>query len=86
MTERATFGDFILGFEGLGILRSWMLDPAAVRARRNNILRIVTQFEEAPWSDPVVAEERTVIAGYAEWVAGVGLDDHEVLPPGRPRP
>ncbi len=79
MTERATFGDFILGFEGLGILRAWMLDPAAVRARRNNIFRIVTQFEEAPWSDPVVAEERTVTAGYAEWVATYDRGDNAVI-------
>ena len=27
MVEQPTFGDFILGVEGLAILRSWMTDP-----------------------------------------------------------
>ena len=30
MPEQATFGDFILGLEGLAILRSWMSDPTTV--------------------------------------------------------
>ena len=69
MGERATFGDFVLGLEGLGILRSWLLDPAAVVARRNSISRTISRFEEAPWSDPIVTPARTVAAGYAEWAA-----------------
>ena len=27
MTEHPTFGEFVLGLEGLAILRSWMIDP-----------------------------------------------------------
>ena len=33
MTDQAKFGDFILGLEGLAILRSWISDPATVSAR-----------------------------------------------------
>ena len=69
MNERATFGDFVLGLEGLGILRSWLLDPATVVARRDSISRVLSRFEEAPWSDPIVSPERSVGAGYAEWAA-----------------
>ena len=69
MDERPTFGDFVLGLEGLGILRAWMLDPHTVSALRTSISRIIAQSDEAPWSSPVVAGERSVRAGYTEWVA-----------------
>ena len=69
MPEQATFGDFILGLEGLAILRSWMSDPATVRARTRKIIEIVSHIEEAPWTNPMAASERTVAAGYAEWAA-----------------
>ena len=79
MAERPTFGDFILGFEGLGILRSWLLDPAAVRTARNRIFRIVQQFDEVPWSEAMDAYEQTVTAGYAERVASYDKPGNPVL-------
>ena len=69
MADQATFGDFILGLEGLAILRAWISDPATVRARTQKIVNISKEFEDAPWSTPIVASERTVTAGYAEWAA-----------------
>ena len=69
MTDQAKFGDFVLGLEGLAILRSWISDPATVNARSQKIVSISKELEEAPWSTPIVAGERTVTAGYAEWAA-----------------
>ena len=69
MPEQATFGDFILGLEGLAILRSWMSDPSTVTARTRKIVEIASQIEEAPWTNPMTARERTVADGYAEWAA-----------------
>ena len=69
MPEQATFGDFILGLEGLAILRSWMSDPAIVTARTRKIVEMASQIEEEPWTNPMAASERTVTAGYAEWAA-----------------
>ncbi len=69
MAEQATFGDFVLGLEGLGILRAWMVDPAAVKAGARRIVETAGRLEEEPWSNPIVADERTITAGYAEWAA-----------------
>ena len=71
MADQARFGDFILGLQGLAILRSWMLDFATVRARAQKIVEIAGEYEKAPWSAPIVAGERTVTAGYAEWAASL---------------
>ena len=73
MADQATFGDFILGLEGLAILRSWISDPATVSARSQKIVSIAKELEEAPWSTPIVASERTVTAGYAEWAASYDI-------------
>ena len=67
MVDHATFGGFVLGLEGLAILRAWMSDPATVRTRTGKIVEMASQIEEAPWSNPMATSERTVTAGYAEW-------------------
>ena len=77
MGDQPTFGDFVLGLEGLAILRAWMSDPATVRARRGKIVETASQLEEAPWTNPTAAIERTVAAGYAEWAA---IYDHSDNP------
>ena len=69
MTEQAGFADIVLGFEGLAILRAWMLDNDTVNARTREILDIAAQIEEEPWSNPLIYSEDTVTAGYAEWAA-----------------
>ncbi len=77
--QQATFGDFILGLEGLAILRAWMSDPATVRARRRKVDEMVGQIEEAPWTNPMAAIERTVAAGYAEWAATYDHSDNPMF-------
>ena len=67
MSEHPTFGEFVLGLEGLAILRSWMTDPATVKARSKMIAEIVRQLEKPPWSNAIEGMERTTITGYAEW-------------------
>ena len=79
MAEQATFGDFVLGLEGLAILRSWQLDPVTVKARAQKIVEMSRRFEKQPWSTPIVAVERTVAAGYAEWTATYDNSDNPVL-------
>ena len=67
MVDHATFGGFVLGLEGLAILRAWMSDPVTVRTRTGKIVEMASQIEEAPWTNPMATSERTVTAGYAEW-------------------
>lgn len=69
MSEQATFGDFVLGLEGLAILRSWMSNPSTVTARTRKIVEMASKKEETPWANPMAASELTVNAGYAEWAA-----------------
>lgn len=69
MTEQAKFADIVLGFEGLAILRAWMLDNATVQARTQEVLDITSQIEEKPWSNPLYYAESPVTDGYAEWAA-----------------
>ena len=67
MVEQPTFGEFVLGLEGLAILRSWMTDPLTVKERSKKIVEIAQRLEEAPLSNPIVGIERTAKAGYGEW-------------------
>ena len=67
MAEQPTFGEFVLGLEGLAILRSWMTDPSTVKARSKKIAEIAQRLDEAPWSNPVAGIERKTADGYGEW-------------------
>ncbi len=69
MTEQAKFADIVLGFEGLAILRAWMLDTDTVKTRAQEVLDIASQIEEEPWSNPLYYAESPVTDGYAEWAA-----------------
>ena len=79
MVEQATFGDFVLGLEGLAILRSWMVNSAIVKARAQKIVEMARQIEEEPWSNPMAADEHTVAAGYAEWATTYDEDSNPIL-------
>ena len=79
MAGQAKFGDFILGLQGLAILRSWMLDFATVKARAQQMLEISREYVKAPWSTPIVAGERTVTGGYAEWAASYDTDRNPII-------
>jgi ubiquinone/menaquinone biosynthesis C-methylase UbiE len=67
MGEQVTFGDFILGLEGLAILRAWMADSDIVVARRRKVQELAGRLAEEPWSNPIFAEEKDVSSGYSEW-------------------
>lgn len=69
MTEQAKLADIVLGFEGLAILRTWMLDNATVQARTREVIDIASRIEETPWSNPLYYAESPVTDGYAEWAA-----------------
>lgn len=79
MTEHPTFGEFILGFEGLAILRSWGLDPGTVQERARSIAEVVGSRGETPWSTPLVETEYEVQTGYGEWAPGYDRPDNPVL-------
>ena len=67
MPEHTSLGDFILGLQGLAILRSWWVDPAMVKTRVQSIAEITGQLEDESWSELFHNDERNVTAGYAEW-------------------
>ena len=79
MNEHPTFGEFVLGLEGLAILRSWMTDPLTVKARSKEIAQIANQLDESPWSNPEVEVERSVSAGYGEWATGYDDPNNPVI-------
>ena len=67
MPEHPTFGDLLLGYEGLAILRAWGLEPETVRARAESIGEIVERGGEPPFANPMAEREATVGDGYREW-------------------
>lgn len=69
MSEYSRLGDFILGLQGIAILRKHWIDPAAVRAWTRSIADVASNIDQEPWSEPWHAEERTVQAQYAAWAA-----------------
>lgn len=79
MTDHPTFGDFVLGFEGLAIVRSWGLHPEVVRSRAESIAEIVERRGEHPWSVPVDEREREMRAGYGEWAGGYDRPDNPIV-------
>ena len=79
MNDQVTFGDFVLGLEGLAILRAWMADSDTIMARRRKILEVAEQFAGEPWSNPLVAEEKDVPSGYSEWADTYDMGGNPVL-------
>ena len=70
MTEHPTHGDFLLGFEGLAIMRAWALAPETVRERARSIAGIVERRGEAPWAEAMIEREGAVRDGYASQAQG----------------
>ncbi len=79
MAERTTLGDFVLGLHGLAILRNLWVDPTAIKGWSDSVVRIANKLGEEPFSRPFHAEERTVSAGYAEWVETYDTPGNPVL-------
>ena len=79
MDDQVTFGDFVIGLEGLAILRAWMADSDIVVARRRKVLEMAEQFVDEPWSSPIVAEEKDVSSGYSEWADTYDMGGNPVV-------
>lgn len=60
-------GDFLLGIEGLAILRRWRTDPDAVSDRVSEMAEIVQALHLNPFSELVDAPARGVAEGYESW-------------------
>jgi len=72
MAEGNTFrrAHFILGLEGLAILRRWWLDPSAVQARAAEMAEILTTMESDEFlSVASDVPETDLLTGYARWSA-----------------
>ena len=79
MVEDPTRGDFVLGFEGLAIMRAWGLDPETVRERAQSIAEIVARRAETPWRDAMVERQRGVRDGYASQAEGSPGPDNPIV-------
>jgi SAM-dependent methyltransferase len=80
MAEEGAFrrAHFILGLEGLAILRRWWLDPSAVQARATEMAEILRTMESDEFlSVSLDVPETDLLAGYARW--SMSYDD-----PGNP--
>jgi SAM-dependent methyltransferase len=72
MAEDNTFrrAHFILGLEGLAILRRWWLDPSAVQVRAAEMAEILTTMESDEFlSVASDVPETDLLTGYARWSA-----------------
>jgi ubiquinone/menaquinone biosynthesis C-methylase UbiE len=70
MSSAARLAQFVLGVEGLALLRLWLTgDPAAIEARLQEVRRFAAAMDEPPLSEPVAEPELDTGAGYARWAA-----------------
>lgn len=60
-----SLGDFILGIEGLAILRAWANDDKAIMARVEEIARILPRLGDEPLSADLSMTESSVESGYS---------------------
>jgi ubiquinone/menaquinone biosynthesis C-methylase UbiE len=68
--KRASLGHYVLGLEGLALLRTWLTgDPAALEARIEEIRKIVNNPAAPPLAIRFDTEEFDFRAGYASWAA-----------------
>lgn len=58
-------GDFILGIEGLAILRAWSGDDQAIRSRVEEIVGILPRMGEEPLNADLSMTEASVETGYS---------------------
>ena len=75
VNAQVTLGDFVLGLEGLAILRAWMANSDIVVDRRRNVLEIAEETR----SNPMIAEEKDVSSGYSEWAGTYDMGGNPVV-------
>lgn len=68
MGRTVRLGEFLLGVEGLAILRNLLAgDPETIRARVDEILRMTKALDEPPLSLGIEVRDSELRAGYALW-------------------
>jgi SAM-dependent methyltransferase len=68
MSGAARLAQYMLGVEGLALLRLWLTgDPAVIEARLQEICRFAAAMDEPPLSEPLVETELDTLTGYACW-------------------
>lgn len=68
MTQ-ASLGHFLIGIQGLAILRSWVTDPAAAEALVPELSRVLADPSAPPLSLRLDVPRESVQSGYARWAA-----------------
>jgi ubiquinone/menaquinone biosynthesis C-methylase UbiE len=64
---QASLGHFILGIEGLALLRAWLTDPTAADARARDLSRLLADPDAPPLSLRLEVPAEDVRSGYARW-------------------
>jgi SAM-dependent methyltransferase len=64
---QASIGHFLLGIEGLALLRAWVTDPAAADARARELSRLLADPDGPPLSLRLELPAEDVRSGYARW-------------------
>ncbi|MFI9202951.1 class I SAM-dependent methyltransferase [Streptomyces sp. NPDC053048] len=80
MPSTLPFAHYLLGVEGLALLRSWPVgDAAASAARIAEVAELCRQWSERSASGDVVVEERGVPDGYRTWSASYDDSPNAVM-------
>ena len=65
--SQASLGHFVVGIEGLALLRSWLTDHAAAAARAEELSRLLADPDGPPLSLRLDIPAEDVRSGYARW-------------------
>jgi len=60
-------GDFLLGLEGLAILRAWGIDPGGVRARADEVATVSGSLDQEPYNTATPVPSYEATEGYRIW-------------------
>src|SRR5262249_45287128 len=64
---RTSLGHFVVGIEGLALLRAWMTDPDSARARFRELAQMAANPDAGPLSLHIDVPPEDVRSGYARW-------------------
>jgi len=62
-----TAGEFLLGIEGLALIRTCFTEPERSPARIDEIRTIIERYDEFPYSIEFTVTEHDVVPGYTKW-------------------
>jgi ubiquinone/menaquinone biosynthesis C-methylase UbiE len=65
--SRTTLGHFVVGIEGLALLRAWMTDPDTASARFRELAQMAANPDAGPLSVHLDVPPEGVRSGYARW-------------------